>query len=189
MARKKVDYELDKGDVHDLSENELIMILRAADDIIACGGRAMLAKILKGSKDKNILQYELQNSPAYGFYHHKTIKEITQIVDYCIINGYLDIEYDGKLPKIVYTAKGWEIEKKTYAKEYYDKLKLMVETKMVNLIEIQELLKLDREVVLLLLEMIERNHDTSLIDILLIWKKYEVKMVRKKIDSIVNSWR
>lgn len=189
MVRKKVHYELDQGNISELAESELIMVLRAADDIIARGGRAMLAKILKGSKDKTILQYELQNSPAYGFYHDKTIKEITQIVDYCINMDFFEIEYVGKLPKIIYTAKGWEIEKKTYAKEYYNKLKQMVVDKTINLAEIQHLLKLNREVILLLLDMIENNRDTDLIDILLIWKRYEVKKVQKRINSIVNTWK
>jgi hypothetical protein len=37
-----------------LSETEIRVILRAADDIIASGGRTLLAKILKGSREKII---------------------------------------------------------------------------------------------------------------------------------------
>jgi hypothetical protein len=37
-----------------------------ADDLIMSGGRALLAKILAGSKDKKLLELELDTSPVYG---------------------------------------------------------------------------------------------------------------------------
>jgi predicted ArsR family transcriptional regulator len=54
MSRKKenVRYNLDSGDVKHLSTEEIKAILRAADELVAMGGRNMLAKILKGSKEK-----------------------------------------------------------------------------------------------------------------------------------------
>lgn len=60
MSRKKprVRYELDSGDVKYLTDKEIRSILRAADELIAIGGRSMLAKILKGSKDKKVLEHE-----------------------------------------------------------------------------------------------------------------------------------
>lgn len=186
VVRKKVEYHLDEGDIHELADDELVMVLRAADNIIARGGRTMLAKILKGSKDKSILEYGLNNSPAYGFYHNKTIKEITHIIDYCIINGYLDIHYDGKLPKILYTDKGWNIEKHTYAKEWYYKLKQMIINDCIDLDVINNLLNVNREVVLLILDMIQTNKDVDLIVILLLWKEIEVKKVRKQIDEVID---
>ncbi|MED3824995.1 hypothetical protein P4561_14975 [Priestia flexa] len=42
-----------------LSDEEIKVILRAADEIIAKGGRTLLAKILKGSRVKKVLQLEL----------------------------------------------------------------------------------------------------------------------------------
>jgi hypothetical protein len=38
-----------------LNQQEIRFILRAADAIIASGGRTLLAKILKGSKEKKVL--------------------------------------------------------------------------------------------------------------------------------------
>ena len=68
MSRKKarVRYDLDSGDIRNLTDEEIKAILRAADELIATGGRSMLAKILKGSKDKKLLEHELDQSPAYG---------------------------------------------------------------------------------------------------------------------------
>lgn len=53
MSNKKarVGFQLDSGDVKALSFDEIKAVLRAAHEIIATGGRNMLAKILKGSKD------------------------------------------------------------------------------------------------------------------------------------------
>lgn len=50
MSRKKprVRYELDSGDIRSLTNEEIKVILRAADELIATGGRSMLAKMLKG---------------------------------------------------------------------------------------------------------------------------------------------
>lgn len=57
---------LDNGGIHHLTEEEIRTILRAADELIA-GCRNMLARILKGSKDKKILEFGLDQCPAYGY--------------------------------------------------------------------------------------------------------------------------
>lgn len=54
-----------REDISALSQEEIDAILRAADDIIACGGRTLLAKILKGSKDKKLLQLKFDQNPGY----------------------------------------------------------------------------------------------------------------------------
>jgi hypothetical protein len=60
MSRKqRVQYELDCGDVRYLPDNEIRAILRATDPLVATGGRSMLTKILKGSKDKKVLEHGL----------------------------------------------------------------------------------------------------------------------------------
>lgn len=80
--------------------------MRGADELIATGGRNLLAKILKGSKDKKLLHYGLDKSPVYGFYKELKIEDITARIDWLIKKGYLDIEYSGRLPVIVYTDRG-----------------------------------------------------------------------------------
>ena len=56
MSKKqsRVHYHLDSGGIKTLPMEEIKMILRAADDLITVGGRSSLAKVLKGSRDKNI---------------------------------------------------------------------------------------------------------------------------------------
>lgn len=80
MSKKiKVGYELDSSGIKNLIVEEIKAILRAADELIAVGGRSMLAKILKGSKDKKLLEYKLDECPVYGFYRNFTLQEFTKV--------------------------------------------------------------------------------------------------------------
>lgn len=47
-----------------LPDAELKAILRAADDIIASGGRTLLSQILKGSKSRKLLELGLDRNPS-----------------------------------------------------------------------------------------------------------------------------
>lgn len=42
----------------------------------------MLAKILKGSKDKKILEYKLNECPAYGYYHDMKLDDMANDIVY-----------------------------------------------------------------------------------------------------------
>ena len=118
MSRKvrRVPVTLDSRDVNELSEDEIRLILCGADDLIGSGGRGLLAKILKGSKQKALFERQLDQSPVYGALSELSLEQITARVDWLIINGYLRIEYDYRLPLLVYTKRGWEIERETYAR-------------------------------------------------------------------------
>ena len=69
MSRKvrRVPVVLDVGEIRDLPMEDIRVILRSADELISTGGRSMLAKILKGSKDKKILEYKLNECPAHNW--------------------------------------------------------------------------------------------------------------------------
>lgn len=186
MGRKsKVEYEL--NDIKDLekpSEVDRNNILRAADEIIFVGGRTMLTKILKGSKDKKLLEKQLDLCPSYGYYKHLTMDEITKIVDWMIINDYLDIDYNWKLPMIVFAEKGWETYKPLYVDELYNRILNVGEDKKDELI--QDLTKTNREVVLMLLHKIGTSKNIGFIRFLIQWEAVEVKKVRQKINFALN---
>ncbi|MCK4745621.1 MAG: hypothetical protein KAT15_01225 [Bacteroidales bacterium] len=87
MSRReqRVKYHLDSGGITRLEMNDIKAILRAADELIATGGRTLLSGILKGSKDKKVLEHELDQCPVYGFYWHLTLQLLIfkkQIRDY-----------------------------------------------------------------------------------------------------------
>ena len=54
MSRRlnRVDFDLDRGDIEYLPKEDVLAILRASTEIIGKGGRNMLVKILKWSKEK-----------------------------------------------------------------------------------------------------------------------------------------
>ena len=135
MSRKKprVRYELDSGDIRSLINEEIKVILRAADELIATGGRSMLAKILKGSKDKKVLEHGLDQCPVYGYYRELTLQEITNRIDWMIKKGYLEIEYTDRLPMLVFSEIGWKIERETYAEELLQKFERLLELSLIHI--------------------------------------------------------
>lgn len=187
MSRKKrkIHYQLEPIDDGVLSDIEIYKILRAANEIIYSAGRAMLSKILKGSKDKKLLELKLDMCPSYGCFNELTIIEITKRVDWMIVNDYLEIQYNGRLPMIVFTQKGWNISKVIYTEELYEGILERMHT------ETEELIKLlnntNREVVHLLLYKIADSKNIGFIRFLEKWKEAEVKKVRARIDEVIKA--
>jgi superfamily II DNA helicase RecQ len=138
--------------------NEIKVILRCADELIASGGRSLLAKMLKGSKDKKVLEHKFDSSPYYGFYKDFTIEEITSKIDRVIEDGYLRIEYDYRLPLVYFTEAGWEMEKHTYTDELLEKLKQISRTKDFEFIK--TLKDKNRKMIFLLLDKIQKSGDS-----------------------------
>ena len=142
------------------SEEDINNILRAADEIISSAGRTILSKILKGSKDKKVLENGLDKCPSYGYYNKLTIDEITKIVDWIIVNDYLDIYYNGRLPMIIFSEKGWETYKPYYAEELYTLILRVNEICTENLIE--RLKQANRQVIKMLLLKIGESKNIEL---------------------------
>jgi len=185
MSRKsRVQYELsDLRGVAAPSAEDIEKILRAADEIISTAGRTMLAKILKGSKDKKLLEKELNKCPSYGYYNHLSIEGITKIVDWMIVNDYLDIDYNWRLPMIVFTEKGWETYKPIYADELYNSILAVSEKDKDALIE--QLKQTNRQVIILLIIKIRESKNIGFIRFLTKWQEMEVRKVREMIDKTI----
>jgi len=65
---RKVPVYLNAKGISHLPFEEMKSILRGTDDLIMRGGRSLLAKVLKGSKEKKVLELKLDRSPVYGCY-------------------------------------------------------------------------------------------------------------------------
>jgi RQC domain len=187
MARKvrRVRYTLDAKEIKNLPHREIAAILRGADDLIMQGGRTLLAKILKGSRDKKVLERKLHESPVYGFYRYLTTEQVMARIDSVILEGYLHLEYDYRLPLLVYTGKGWEIERDTYVDELLQGFDEMLDgnARPFNLRHLQDR---NREVVLALLDKIQASGDRRYIPILEAWEKIDYKKVRKRIRQVIG---
>lgn len=186
MSKKvrRVPVILDAGEIKDLPQEDIRMILRGADELISTGGRSMLAKILKGSKDKKIFEYKLNECPAYGYYQDMKLDDISKCIDWMIKKDYLRIEYDYRLPLLVFSEKGWQIEKETFAQELYQRMCLDVEEKKARVIF--EMKEVNRQVVMCVLDKIEKDGTKEFLPYLEAWKMLEVKKVAARIAEVEN---
>lgn len=184
MSKKvrRVPVILDAGEIKDLPQEDIQMILRGADELISTGGRSMLAKILKGSKDKKIFEYKLNECPAYGYYQDMKLDDISKCIDWMIKKDYLRIEYDYRLPLLVFSEKGWQIEKETFAQELYQRMCLDVEEKKARVIF--EMKEVNRQVVMCVLDKIEKEGTEEFLPYLEAWKMLEVKKVAARIAEV-----
>ena len=186
MSKKvrRVPVSLDAGEIKDLPQEDIRMILRGADELILTGGKSMLAKILKGSKDKKIFEYKLNECPAYGYYQDMKLDDISKCIDWMIKKDYLRIEYDYRLPLLVFSEKGWQIEKETFAQEIYQRMCLDVKENKARVIF--EMKEVNRQVVMRVLDKIEKDGTEEFLPYLEAWKMLEVKKVAARIAEVEN---
>ena len=134
------------------------MILRAADMLIMRGGRSLLVKILKGSRAKDVVERFLDKCPAHGFYKQLPAEDVLARVDWVIRRGYLAIEYDHRLPLLVFTPAGWVIETETMSDELLDGIDRQLAGGLP--LDMSHLKDRDRGMIWRLLEKIEVIGDT-----------------------------
>ena len=172
MSRKvtRVPVELDSRDVKDLSEEEIRIILRGADELIMSGGRGLLAKVLKGSRQKVVFEHNLDRSPVYGALSDLSLVQITARIDWLIIHNYLRIEYDYRLPLLVYSDRGWAIERETYADELLERLDRLLAAGDARL-ELDWLTEMNPDVLKRVLEIIGQRNDAKYLPALKRWQK------------------
>ena len=187
MSRKirRVPYRLDSKRIKELPFEEIVAILRGADERIMMGGRSLLSKILKGSREKRVLELELTECPVYGYYKHLTLSEILARIDWVILKGYLDIQYDYRMPLLKYTSKGWRIERETFAEELLREFDEMIVSGGQQF-DMNYLKDRNRGMILLLLDKVEKTGDRKYIPLLRDWEKIDYKKVQKRIRQVIG---
>lgn len=188
MGRKKTrfKYHLNPKGIKNLPIDEIKSILRGADDLIMRGGRTLLAKVLKGSREKKVTELGLDKSPVYGSYKTHSTDEILARIDWIILNGFIAIEYDNRLPLLVYTQKGWEIEKENYADELIREFDEILASGR-RPFDMSYLKDRNRELIWLLLEKVEATGSKKYIPLLEEWKKIDYRKVRQKIKQVIDA--
>lgn len=185
MVNVKLQTQITWENIPMLSRKEILDILRAADDISGSGGRTLLAKILKGSRDKKVLQLGLDKNPAYGSFTSFKMEEIIVRIDWMIHHDFFEIEYSGKLPMIVFTGKGWIIERDQYAggllRQWDEWLINDVTSASMEYLKDQ-----NRGLILLFLEKIRNTSNKQYIPFLKQWEQIDYKKVRQVIRHVIN---
>lgn len=143
----------------------------------------MLTQLLKGSRAKKLLELGLNANPSYGFYRQLRPEEVLARVDWVIENGFLDIDYAWRLPVLVFTEIGWEIERETYADELLTTLAHMAGDGSVGY-DMRFLKDRNREVILLLLDKIEASGNRAFIPLLRAWEKIDYRKVSERIRRV-----
>jgi len=190
MSRKhkRVPVSLHPLRVDDLPEEEIRIILRGADNLIMSGGRTLLARILKGSREKKILELELNHSPAYGTFRDLTIEDITARIDWLIVNDYLGIEYDNRLPLLIYRPRGWAIERDTYANELMEHINKWLSSP-ASTPDFGWLNNKNHEVLFLLLDHIEASQNPKYLSVIEAWASDTSRKLARRIHAIIGVLR
>ena len=183
-----VPVHLHPAKTQELPLEEIRTILRGADALSASGGRSLLVKILRGSREKKVLELGLDENPVYGFFHDLSEEAVLEKIDWLIAHHYLQYFYDGRLPLLEFTPAGWEIERQTYAEELFDRLTAAVESGNSGL-DMSFLKDRDREIIWLLLHLLATRGDARYLPLLESWEKVDCKKVRSHIRWAMHQVR
>jgi len=187
MSRKvrRVHYDLDPKDIKKLPPEELQVILRGADELIGHGGRSLLVKILKGSHAQDVLRLHLDQCPVHGYFHYLSADEILARIDRAIMDGYLKVMYDYRLPVLVFTEAGWEIEKETFANELLAGFDELLTTKQPPY-DLSYLKDRNRTLIWCLLDKIEASGNPKYLPLLEAWEQIDYKKVKLRIEEVMR---
>ena len=190
MSRKiqRVRYDLDPKDVQRLSPEELRAILRGADELIGSGGRSLLVKILKGSHAQEVLKLHLDQCPVWGTFHDLSADEILARIDRAILDGYLKVVYDYRLPVLVFTDDGWEIEKETFAHELLAGFDELLTTSQPPY-DMSYLKDRNRSLIWCLLDKIEASENPKYLPLLEAWQQIDYQKVKQRIEQVMRKIR
>jgi hypothetical protein len=187
VSRKvqRVHYDLDSKDIKKLPPEELKAILRGADELIGSGGRSLLVKILKGSRAQDVLRLHLDQCPVHGYFHPLSADEVLARVDRAILDGYLKVVYDDRLPVLVFTDAGWEIEKETFANELLTGFDELLTTKQPPY-DMSYLKDRNRTLIWCLLDKIEASGNPKYLPLLEAWEQLDYKKVKLRIEEVMR---
>ena len=186
MSRKsrRTPVHLDAKGLTDHSVADLHAVLRGADDLIARGGRTLLTRILRGSRSKDVLARGLDRSPVYGYFKNISDEQTLAKIDWVILNGYLRVEQFDRLPLLVYTQKGWEIERENFAVELLAGFDNLIQEGPP--FDMEYLKDRDRQMILIMLDKVETTGDARYVPLLQAWKKTDYKKVQIRIREVVK---
>ncbi|GKS14276.1 DNA helicase RecQ [Paenibacillus chitinolyticus] len=96
-------------------DRETVDITVEAQKIFSCVRRmqerfgiSMVAGVLKGSRNKKVLQYKFDNLPTYGIMKDRTEKEIADLINVLIAEGYMGLS-EGQYPVVRLQAPAVEV--------------------------------------------------------------------------------
>jgi hypothetical protein len=168
-----------------LPMGEIQAILRGADSLVGKGGRSLLTKLLRGSRDKRILEHDLQHVPVYGCFLEYSEEEVRNKIDWLIEHHFLGIEYDGRLPMLVFEPLGWEIERETHAGELFATLSRMA-NEWEQPTDWRLFTQCQRDVAEIILSRVSDSGDIRFATLLQSWQISETRKRKALIQRVLN---
>ena len=71
-------------------------------------GKTMVAQVLTGSRNKNILKFQFDQLPTFGLFSNQSLKDVSTFIEFLISENYLAVE-QGQFPLVKMTPKGKEV--------------------------------------------------------------------------------
>lgn len=174
---------LNTGDCTELSDEELAIILRAADEVVNRGCRTILAKLLKGSREQSVFEHHLDQTTSYGKLSHLTIKQIGNRIDLAIQLGYLYVYYDKDFPYLAYTDRGWELERGIRARELADLFFTDCDVRATMAARMESIAN---EVAFETIALIGQEGEPSHIPALEAWRSVATRKIRPKLGNAIR---
>ncbi len=168
-----------------VTEDDVRAMLLAGDSIVGQAGRSMLAKVLKGSRNKKLLAIGLDKSAGYGYFRSLTLDQITERVDWMILHDFFAIDYDRDMPLLVFTDRGWEIQIENMTELMLKQWETWADTVPQDL-DMTYLKDLNRSMILLFLEKVARTHDARYLPLLRQWAPIDYRKVREAIGKVID---
>lgn len=180
----RVEYRLQPRGVRGLPDEDLRAILRAADPLVMRGGRTLLCKILRGSREKKVLELGLDALPVHGYYRGLPEDDVMARIDWVIMRGYLGLHYDYRLPLLVFTPAGWEIERETHARELVAGFDALLSAGAP--FDMAYLKDRNRGLIFRVLDLVEESGETRYVPLLKAWAEIDYRKVRERIGEVVR---
>ena len=152
--------------------------------MIGSGGRSLLVKILKGSRAQEVLRLHFDQCPVYDYFHHLTAENILARIDRAILDGYLEVVYDNRLPVLVFLMPGGEIEKETFADELLGGLTTVKGNQSPY--DMSYLKDRNRTLIWGLLDKIEASGNPKYLPLLEAWEHIDYDKVKQRIEQIMR---
>ncbi|MBO1307724.1 DNA helicase RecQ [Enterococcus sp. 669A] len=95
-----------------MDSREVIDVTTEAQKVLSCVkrmgerfGKGLVAKVLTGSKDQKITQWQFDRLSTYGLMRDWSQKEVTQLIDYLTAEGYFTLT-EGQFPLLTISPAG-----------------------------------------------------------------------------------
>lgn len=105
-----------------LSREEIETISRGMRAVFGEAGRTSLARVLAGSRAKTVKE-EWKTNPSYGAFLEKSQKEILEMIDWCLDEEFIRLEYRDGYPILLFAERGLAMDIELAAREFLEEMR------------------------------------------------------------------